>query len=394
MKKFLLLTVIVSLLAACSSKKQIEKALHSGNYDQVIQDALRKLENNKDKERKQDFVVMLEDAFYKAVDRDLSDINHLKKEGNKENLKLIYERYIDMKARQEAIKPVLPLQIGGKTLKLKFKDYSDDIIASRNDLADYMYDKGLTLLESDNKSTLRSAYDVFRYIENIYPNYENTQSLMQEAHDRGTEYVIVTIENQTNLVIPQRLEDDLLNFDTYGLNQFWMVYHANADKTIDYDYAMQLQLKRINISAEQFHERELLKEKEIVDGWKYQLDSAGNVAKDSLGNDIKIDNVINVRARYFEFNQFKSTQVIANVVYKDLKQQQVLDDFPIESQFVFENKFATMRGDKRALNRDEISLLNNRKEYFPSDAQMIFDTGEDLKMKLKQIISSFRIASQ
>lgn len=394
MKKLLLFTTLFLILAACSSKKQLERALHSGNYDQVIQDALRKLENNKDKERKQDFVVMLEDAFYKAVDRDLSDINHLKKDGNQENLKLIYERYIDMNARQEAIKPVLPLQIGGKTLKLKFKDYSDDIIASRNDLADYMYDKGLALLEFDNKSTLRSAYDVFRYIENIYPNYENTQSLMQEAHDRGTENVIVTIENQTNLVIPQRLEDDLLNFDTYGLNQFWMVYHANADKSIDYDYAMQLQLKRINISADQLHERELLKEKEIVDGWKYQLDAAGNVAKDSLGNDIKIDNVINVRARYFEFNQFKSTQVIANVVYKDLKQQQVLEAFPIESQFIFENKFATIRGDKRALNRDEISLLNNRKEYFPSDAQMIFDTGEDLKMKLKQIISSFRIASQ
>ena len=394
MKKLLLFTTLFLVLASCSSKKQIEKALHSGNYDQVIQDALRKLENNKDKERKQDFVLMLEDAFYKAVERDLNDINHLKKDGNKENFKIIYEKYIDMNARQEAIKPVLPLQIGGKTLKLKFKDYSDDIIASRNELADYMYDKGLALLETDDKSSLRDAYDIFNYIDRIYPNYENTKSLLQEAHDRGTEYVIVNIENQTNLVIPQRLEADLLNFDTYGLNQFWIVYHSNANKAIDYDYGMQLQLKRINISADQLHERELLREKEIVDGWKYQLDTAGNVAKDSLGNDIKIDNVINVRARYFEFNQFKSTQVIANVVYKDLKGQRILDAFPIESQFVFENKFATIRGDKRALNRDEISLLNNRKEYFPTDAQMIFDTGEDLKMKLKQIISSFRLGSQ
>lgn len=394
MKKFLLATVLVSLLAACSGKKQIEKALHSGNYDQVIQNALKKLENNKDKERKQDFVVMLEDAFYKAVERDLNDINHLKKDGNKESLKLIYEKYINLNERQETIKPVLPLQIGGKTLKLKFKDYSDAIITSRNDLADYMYDKGLAMLESDNKSTLRNAYEVFRYIKNIYPNYENTESLMQEAHDRGTEYVIVSIENQTNLVIPQRLEADLLNFDTYGLDQFWMVYHANADKSIDYDYAMHLQLKRINISADQLHERELLKEKEIIDGWKYKLDAAGNVAKDSLGNDIKIDNIINVRARYFEFNQFKSTQVIANVIYKDLKQDQVMDAFPIESQFIFENKFATIKGDKRALNRDELALLNNRKEYFPTDAQMIFDTGEDLKMKLKHIISSFRITTQ
>ncbi|MCK7591220.1 hypothetical protein M0G43_11595 [Subsaxibacter sp. CAU 1640] len=391
MKAKLLFAALALLLASCSSKKQIEKALHSGNYDLAIEDALRKLENNKDKARKQDFVIMLEDAYYKAVDRDLNTINHLKKDGNPENFKAIYERYLDMNARQEAIKPVLPLQIGGKVLNLKFRDYSNDIIASRNNLADYMYKKGLALLDSDNKFDIRESYEIFRYIERIYPNYEDTRSLMEEAYQLGRDFVIVTIENQTNQIIPQRLEDDLLNFDTYGLNQFWTVYHANFDNEIDYDYAMQLQLKRINISADELHEKQLLKEKRIVDGWKYLLDEDGNVAKDSLGNDIKVDNIINVKARYFEFNQFKSTQVIGNVVYIDLKHNQTLDAFAIDSQFIFENRYATVRGDKRALDRNELDLLNGRHIFFPSDAQMVYDTGEDLKSKLKHIIGSYRI---
>lgn len=393
MKATLLFTVLVSLLLSCSSKKQIEKALHSGNYDLAIEDALRKLENNKDKLRKQDYVMMLEDSYYKAVDRDLNTINHLKKDGNPETYKAIYEGYLNLNARQEAIKPVLPLQIGGKILKLKFHDYSNDIVLSRNQLADYMYDKGLALLESDYKYDFREAYDVFKYIDRIYPNHENTRSLMQEAHERGIDYVIVSIENQTHQIIPQRLEDELLDFDTYGLDQFWTIYHANANNSIDYDYAMQLQLKRINISAEQLHEKQLLKEKQIVDGWKYQLDTAGNVVKDSLGNDIKIDNIINVRARYFEFNQFKSTQVVANALYTDLKQNRTLDAFPIDSQFVFENRYATVSGDKRALDRTELALLDNRKVYFPTNEQMVFDTGEDLKYKLKQIINSYKIGA-
>lgn len=390
MKRLLLFTVLVSLLVSCSSKKQIEKALHSGNYDQAIQDALRKLENNKDKERKQDFVLLLQDAYYKAVDRDLNTIKHLKKDGNKEHYQAIYNRYLDLNARQEAIKAVLPLQINGKFINLKFNNYSGDIIASKNNLTDHLYEKGLAMLETDDKYIIREAFDIFKYIEQIHPNYENSKELMQEAHDRGTEYVIVSIQNQTNQIIPQRLEDDLMNFDTYGLDQFWTVYHANADDNIAYDYAMELQLKRINISAEELHEKQLLKEKQIIDGWKYQLDSAGNVAKDSLGNDIKIDNVINVRARYFEYNQFKSTQVIADVVYVDLKRNQIMDAFPIDSQFVFENRYATMRGDERALERNELSLLNNRQVFFPSNEQMVFDTGEDLKAKLKQIIRSFK----
>ncbi len=391
MKKFLLFTVLVSLFAACSSKKQIEKALHSGNYDQVIEDALRKLDNNKDKERKQDFVFMLQDAYYKAVDRDLSDIKHLQKDGNPEHYKTIYEIYLDLNARQEAIKPILPLQISSKTLNLNFNDYSNEILTSRNNVTDYMYDKGLALLESDNKSDIRNAYAIFKYIEGIYPNYEDTRSLMLEAHERGIDFVIVSIENQTQQIIPKRLESDLLDFDTYGLNQFWTVYHSIANNSVDYEYAMQLQLKRINISADELHERQLLKERQIIDGWKYQLDSAGNVMKDSLGNDIKFDNLVNVRARYFEFNQFKSTQVIANVLFVDLKQNQTLDVFPIESQIVFENRYATMRGDKRALDREELIVLNNRQLYFPSDVEMVFDTGEDLKLKLKHIISSYKI---
>ncbi|MGC1633358.1 MAG: hypothetical protein WA749_14710, partial [Gelidibacter sp.] len=113
------------------------------------------------------------------------------------------------------------------------------------------------------------------------------------------------------------------------------------------------------------------------------------VAKDSLGNDIKIDNIIHVKARYFEYQQFKSTQVLADVVYVDLKSNRTLDVFPINSEFVFEHIYATMNGDERALSPRDRDLLRNRQVHFPSNEDMVYDTGEDLKIKLKQIISSY-----
>ena len=96
MKKFLLFTVLLSVLVSCSGRKQIEKALHSGNYNQAIQDALKKLENNKDKKRKQDYVMLLEDAYAKANERDLLNIKHLKKDGNPEHYKTIYDLYLNL----------------------------------------------------------------------------------------------------------------------------------------------------------------------------------------------------------------------------------------------------------------------------------------------------------
>ena len=391
MKAKLLFTIFILILVSCSSKKQIEKSLNSGNYDQAIEDALRKLENNKNKDRKQDYVMMLHDAYVKAVERDLQTIKHLKKDGNPEHFKKIYELYLNLNARQESIKPFLPLQVGGKPIRLDFKDYTNAIVESRNGVSNYMYQIGMQLLDSKNKYDIKEAYNTFQYIDQINPNYKDVRNLKEKAHHLGTDYVIVTIENQTNQVIPRRLEDDLLNFDTYGLNQFWTVYHANRDLKLDYDYAMALQLKRINISPEKLNEKQVLREKQIVDGWKYKKDSKGNVAKDSLGNDIKIDNIIDVKARYYEYQQFKSTQVLADVVYMDLKSNQTLDVFPINSEFIFENIYATVRGDERALSTRDRDLLRNRRMNFPSNENMVYDTGEDIKLQLKQIISSYKM---
>jgi hypothetical protein len=212
---------------------------------------------------------------------------------------------------------------------------------------------------------------------------------MQEAHFKGIDYVVVSIVNDTQQIIPQRLEEDLLDFDTYGLDNFWTVYHGNKSDVIDYDFAMQLMLKQINISPEHIREKEFLREKEIKDGWEYQLDDNGNVMKDSLGNDIKVDKFVNIRARLLESHQTKSSQIIADVVYSDLQTNQVMDRFTIDSGFVFENLFGTFRGDKRALNNEDKDIIRNRVLPFPSNEQMVYDTGEDLKYKLKKIIISY-----
>lgn len=391
MKKTLLLTALFISIIACSTRKNVEKSVSTGNYNQAINTALDKLKTNKNKKRKSDYVLMLKDAYSKAVERDLNSIQHLKKDNNPEQYKNIYQLYSGLNARQEAIKPILPLSVNGKDIPFKFNNYSNDIVESKEKLSDYIYEKGIKLLESDNKATIQEAHRILTYLERINPNYEHTRELIEEAHQRGTYQVLVSINNQTQQVIPNRLEDDLLNFDTYGLNKFWSVYHASKNPNINYDFAMQLNLKAIDISPERINEREVVRKKTIKDGWDYKLDRNGNVVKDSLGNDIKIDKIIDVRCRLYETIQTKSSQIIADVVYVDLKSNQLLDTFSIDSGFVFENIFARIRGDKRALNNNDLSLLNNRKIAFPTNEQMVFDTGEDLKLQLKDIISSYNI---
>ncbi|MBB5268994.1 hypothetical protein [Algibacter amylolyticus] len=391
MKKLLLLSIVFLLLIACNTKKQVAIAVNSGNYDGAINTALEKLRKNKDKKRNYEYVIMLQDAYNKVVNRDLEAIEHLKKDANPETFKKIYELYIDLNARQNAIKPILPLTVNGKDIPFSFNDYSDNIIDSKTQLADYIYEKGLNLLESENKQDIKQAHTELSYLERLSPNYENTKELITEAHQRGKDYILVSIHNDTQQVIPQRLEADLLNFETYGLNKFWSEYHANQIPNLNYDYAMNLNLKQIEIAPERINQREFLREKEVSDGWEYEKDRKGNVVKDSLGNDIKHEKVIKVSARLYETIQTKSSQIIAEVVYINNQSNQLVDTFTIDSGFVFEHVFAKYKGDKRALNNEDTKLLNNRRLPFPSNEQMVYDTGEDLKLQLKDIINAYTI---
>ncbi|MFD0835902.1 hypothetical protein ACFQ0I_09015 [Mariniflexile aquimaris] len=389
MKKLLLSTVALLFLFSCSTSKQIEKSLSTGNYDQAIYNAIGKLRTNKDKKGKSDIIAMLQEAYNKSNERDLTTINFLKKENNPENYLRIYDMYVGLTKRQDLIKPLLPLAINGKNLKFDITDYSNQIISFKNDASLHIYKNASALLKSKNKLDFRQAFDMFSEIENINPNFKDVRNLMEVAHNKGTDFILVDMINDTRKTIPTRLEDDLLNFSTYGINNLWTVYHNNPVDKVKYDFNMRVKLRDINISPEQIKERQIIKEKQVVDGKQNLLDAKGNVVKDSLGNAIQIDKTITVRCEYYESTQFKSVQVTGNVEYYNLNTKQLADAFPITSEFVFQHIFATARGDNRALETTLLPFLNNRQVPFPSEEQMIYDTGEDLKIQLKKIINSY-----
>lgn len=388
MKPLLLIIIFSFLIISCNTAKGIEKSISTGNYNAAISDALNKLRTNK--EKKPAFIYLLKSAYDKANTRDLNNIELLKAENIPANSLRIFETYKALNSRQEAVGAVLPLYVDGNEIRFNSRNYTNDLVSSKTEASAFLYDQAKGFLNSPNKLDARTAYEDFEFIESINPNYKDVRVLMTQAYNKGTDYVIVSIQNQTNQIIPRRLETFLLDFNTYGLDKFWTVFHAEPQKNLPYDYAMQLKLARINISPEQVSEKEILREKRIVDGWKYKLDRNGNVMKDSIGNDIKIDNIIDVRARMFHYRQFKTTQVIAAVVFQNLNNNQILDNFPIDSQFVFENFFATFRGDERALLEEDIVLIRNSQIPFPPNEQMIYDSGEDLKLQLKRIINSYR----
>ncbi|MFA9188376.1 hypothetical protein AAGV33_08465 [Flavobacterium sp. FBOR7N2.3] len=387
MKKQLLLLSILLFIASCGVK-QTRNLLTTGNYDEAIDNAISNLRSNKDKKGNQEYVYLLEEAFFKAKERDLNSLNLLEQDKNPSNLEKIFNTYVQLDNRQEKIKPLLPLKLlkENKNAKFTFDNYNKQIVESKSALSKYLYDNSKALLKSTNKLEIRKAYDDLEYLNQINPNYQNTLQLLEEALIKGRYYVNVALRNQTNMVIPVALQNDLLDFNTLGMNDKWTVYHNSLQKQIKYDYQIIVNFRAINITPEQIKEKEFVKEKVIKEGLKDLLDKNGKPVKDSLGKTIKVDNLKTIVIRIREFNQFKACQITANVDYINFTNKQLLKSFPLASESVFSNDYSTYKGDKRATEETYYSYFNRKLVPFPSNEQMVYNTGEDLKAKLKAIL--------
>ncbi|MGQ7944445.1 hypothetical protein [Flavobacterium sp. WC2509] len=393
MKKITLIITLFILLTSCSLK-QTKNNVSAGNYDPAIDIALSNLRTNKDKKSKQDYIYLLEEAFAKAKERDLNTISFLSKENIPSNLEKIYNTYLALNDRQEKIKPLLPLKLikEGRNAIFPFDNYNDGIISSKNALSNYLYTNSKALMLTKNKMNYRKVYDDLTYLEKINPNYKDANKIIEEAQFKGTDYVIVNTQNETNMIIPVQLQNDLLDFKSYKLNDKWTIYHSVKQKNTYYDYGMLINFRSILISPEQIKEREFVKERQIVDGQKQQVDANGKIVLDRRGKPVMVDNLVNASVRIYEVRQLKSCQITAKVDFVDNKTNQSLESFPIASEFVFENIYSTYKGDRRAADDSYYNYFDKKIVPFPTSEQMVYDTGEDLKAKINSVISrnSFR----
>ena len=388
MKKIIALFSVIAFVYSCGVK-QTQSMISEGDYDGAINRAIEGLSNNKNAKGKQDYVYLLEEAFAKAKERDLRTIDLLIKDANPSKLEKLYNTYLQLNNRQERIRPLLPLQLlkEKRNALFPFDDYSDQIISSKNALAKHLYNNSKALLATNDKMNFRRAYDDFAYLETLSPGFKDVKKLMDEAQFRGTDFVNVYTKNETNMVIPVGLQNDLLDFSTLGLNDKWTVYHSNRQKGVTYDFGLIVNFRDIKITPEQIKEKQFIKEKQIKDGVKNLLDANGRVVRDSLGKPIKVDNFRTIKINIYEFTQFKACQITAKVDYIDFKTNQLIETFPLSSEFVFQNIYANYNGDRRASDENYYQYFDRKAVPFPSNEQMVFDTGEDLKSKLKNIIT-------
>lgn len=376
---------IFSILASCSSIKQAEKSMNSGDYLKAYDLLIEEYQKGVSEKKKERFLPMFQNAYMKMVASQESRIEQLKSAKNPAYTGDIYTTLVGLHKRQEQLRRFLPIYHKGKEMLFKTKNYLPAVDQAKNDYVAYLYQGSLKKLDSQNKQDIRNAHGELRKIQQLIPGYNDVENLLKEAHYLGTDFVLIQIENRSNQLLPRRLEEDLTQISTYGLNNFWTEYHQKKQNDYTYDYLIKMDIEHIMVSPERMNTRQHQFEREIIDGWEYLYEN-GRKVLDSLGKPIKVDKIILVSARVEEVIQEKDALVQGRVDLIDLSNNQIIDSQKLHSEYGFRNHFAKFFGDRRALDDHMQKLSYNQFTPFPSHEQMVFDSGEEIKAQLKRLL--------
>ena len=316
MVKRILISSLLLISFGCSPIKKINNNVVSGEFDKAINKTISELKKIKNKKKKIQYELILKDIYNRAVVNSKDKISRFKKDGNPEFFDDIYFEYDKLIKRQNKLK-----NLSSERLNFNFENYDSELINFRYKTSDYFLKISNSFISNNNnKFDYRKAYNYLTVIESINPNYLDTRSLIKLCLVKGKDYILLNVLNESKSVLFEDLEKDILNIKGYDLNSTWKSFFTKNDSFEGtYDFYIDLAFKSFIISPERLVQKEGFSEKNIVDGLTYKLDDEGNVMKDSLGNDIKVDKLIKISVKSIESIQSKSAKVLAEIRFIDKK---------------------------------------------------------------------------
>ncbi|MES2591318.1 MAG: hypothetical protein V4608_05505 [Bacteroidota bacterium] len=385
LKQIAVCILLSVFMLSCSSSS---KLMNGGNYDAAIRKSVSKLKRKKQNDKE---VIVLEQAYQKANDRDNASILFLKKEGKPDNWDQIFNMYSRMSQRQENVKPLLPLHIEkqGRDAQFQILNYDAEIIQAKKNATEYFYAHALSLLDKNTIADARLAYGDLKRVKALTNNYKDVDKELLRAREMGTSYVLFKMKNVTGVPLPPTFEDELTKISLNELNGEWIKYHNREITGMNYDYTILVNMKNINVSPELIKETSRIESKIIPDGFDYVLDANGNVKKDTAGNDIKKARTKTIYCTVVETNQTKKAIIAGTIDYTN-SSGQLMKTAPITSEHFFDFCSYSAIGDINALTPETKARLGNRPMPFPSGFDMLLQAGIVLKDMSKKIIMDNR----
>ena len=348
MTKFYLLLIAASFLVRC---KSVSKAYNKGDYADVIQLGVKKLQKDPNDTETKDLV---KTAYTYVVNQHQEAIRNLSNSNSDKRYESILKEYNRLQDLYNTIQ-----QAPALANAINPTNYSDCVQTYRDKVADQHLENAEKWMEQGTKQAYKNAYDEFRYALRYRDNMV-IKAKRDEAYNAAlTKVLIVPIQNYGSYGYNssyqlQQFQNEVMRTLAYNMNNDFVKFFSEWDlrnNNIEPDQILEMNLGRIRIGQpyDQRSQREVTKEvviKEIV----YKPDSV-------------VKQYGTVRAIITTTKRTSLSEGDLYLSLRDPKGRTLWND-RFTGQHRWQTEFATYTGDERALSESDKTLLNRNSNNY------------------------------
>jgi hypothetical protein len=349
MKRFLLFTSALFVLASCKSSKDY---LSKGDEDKTLFDIVKRLNKRSNDE---DAVKALPQVYAQVQEKHLKKINVLKNSRDITHWDKLVDEYSTLQSMYDAI---INSDAAGRLVNAT--NYQSEIYEVKQQAAEEYYQQGLALLQSKYRDDAKKAYSYFKKADKWVPGFKDARSKLDEAFANATINVVINpvVDNSfffntggwgnsgynySNEYFQQNLTRDLGGkYANRYPAKFFTEWEARRDN-IQPDWIVDLTLRNMDIPRPTIYNYSRNASKQIENG------------KDTTGRTVY--QTVNARLQISRQSFTARGEMDVNITDVNTRKNIIYNSY--SDDYRWEEELATYTGDSRALDDNDWTLINN-----------------------------------
>jgi tetratricopeptide (TPR) repeat protein len=353
---YLLLSIAILVVSCKTATKLYEK----GRYDEAVELAAKKLQKDPDDAKLLD---VLQKSYRFAVDDHESRIAAHGNSSNDLKWEWIYGEYSDLQRLYEAIRKspeVFHL--------IRPVDYSSYVVTYRERAGEVRFERGLTLMQNGDKASFRKAYRELQTAQSFLPGDLDIRNKLAEAYENAVVNVVVLplktrggFQYSSFSGSYSRFNDNVMRFLKNNNSNEFIRYYSDfdaANTNLQPDYIVDVDFSGLNLGRIRDESNTRTVSKEVV--VKETVHKPDSIVKEYA----------KVYARITTTTRSMRSEGYMQVEVRDGRNYPVWQSNYSGSHF-WATTFSTFTGDSRALSEADKNLINDSREYPPSEDHII-----------------------
>jgi len=360
MRKFIYFFFIgILLLNSCSTGK---KSLEQGNYYDAVMKAASRLSSDPDN-RKASQVInegypMAVTYYQEEIDKVLTSNDPFKWKRTLEIMQTVNQMSDEIR-RIPAARKLVPSP----------KNYTSEMANVQNRAAQEFYDAGMDALSRKTRETAKQAYFHFLNADGLVRGYKDTQQKMLLSKDLATVKVVVEqipvngkFEYSAQFFYDNVFQMLNERFQEKDFVHFFSPEQAEQARLKFPDMVLQMGFYDFFIDRPQHFEEEQVLSREIEE--KYQV----KISKDST---VTRTRMVPKKGKIKILTDQVASGGLLELKAVEFQSQKIVLTDKIPGQYLWQNKYGIFVGDNEVLDKELITILNN-KMIMPPPAQDMF----------------------